>query len=229
MIDNSLGFGDSIPTMVSCDRVLAIAAKSADAALVYVYLLQRTIEARKTYKIQGQEGNPWIVKSLQTISDDLKSISATRVRSGILCLESLGMVVKLAPAGTGPEECRSCQYRLQEPETVELTLDSRLSLAPAAEICSWFLSMSVSREAKDFLMACIKAGQGIHQQNKLAASVSANPSVFEQACKELVGCGIVQVEPLTYSPLGIGKKIWIGKNSNKSNAHVTAAKASAKS
>ena len=229
MSENTLGFEAVNTDVVSCDRVLAIAAKNADAALVYVYLLKRTIEARKTYKAPQQEGNPWIVKSLQTISDELKSVSATRVRAGILCLESLGLVTKLPPAGIGQigqDECaRSCQYRLQEPETVELMLDPRLAMAAARDICSWFLAMPVSAEAKALLMTCIEAGQGIHQRNKLVASVSANPSVFEQACQELVSVGIVQVEPLTHSPLGIGKKIRVGRNSHLPGAHAKASKA----
>lgn len=226
MSGNTLGFEQSNPDMVSCDRVLAIASKNSDAALVYVYLLKRTNEARKAHKGAGQEGNPWIAKSLQTIADDLKSISATRVRAGILCLEALGMVQKLPPAGISLDECsRSCQYRLQEPETVELTVDARLALASARDLCTWLLSMQVSPESKDFLMACIQAGQGIHQQNTLVASVSPNPSVFDQACKELIGCGIVQVEPLTHSPLGIGKKIRVGRKSNSTGPHVIAAKA----
>lgn len=228
MSENALGFQAVNTDVVSCDRVLAIAAKNADAALVYVYLLKRTNEARKAYKAKDQEGNPWIVKSLQTISDDLKSISATRVRAGILCLEALGMVTKLPPAGIGPDECRSCQYRLQEPETVELTLDARLATASARDLCTWLLSVPVSLEAKEFLMACIEAGPGIHQQPKLVAIVSANPSVFEQACKELIGCGIVQVEPLTGSPLGVRKKIRVGRNSHLTGAQVTASQAFSK-
>ena len=123
---------------------------------------------------------------------------------------------------------RTCQYQLREPQTVELTIDARLSLANGRDICAWLRCVPVTWEAKELLMACVQAGQGTIDEAKLVSSVGLNDQSFYKALSELMSCGVVQVEQKRDSALGIRYKIRVWRSSPLDSKPAAASQASSK-
>jgi len=217
---------------LNIDRVLLIAARHADAAVVYIYLWQKTREAKAVYNRSADDVNrtPWIAKSLKRIGEELGNMAPTRVREATLVLENLGLILRLPPTGGRQDEefGRSCQYQLQEPRSIEVVFERGLLGVSNANLCQWLRVIPVDWHAKELLLVLIQRGPNVVPEHVLidalevhAGSIEDKRRDLEKRLDKLIAARVVQVHHMPQSDaLGVRKRLSVCKGDPSAGAKV---------